>query len=129
MSWFRVSSIIFAGWAVVFFFFPRFTNEYAAVGYVNSGHAEDWTQIVGLFCLAFAVLLNEAHRSASEAVHRIVACGTLAFTLPCALLMTYWQIMPDGRWFRLDIANIAFLYMMSYGMFLHGGRPWRRDLR
>lgn len=129
MSWFRASSIIFAGWAVLFFFFPRFTNEFAAVGYVTSGHAEDWTQIVGLFCLAFAVLLDKAHRSASAAVRRTVARGALAFTLPCAFLMTYWQIMSDGRWFRLDIANVALLYMMSYGMFLHGGCPWWRNLR
>jgi multisubunit Na+/H+ antiporter MnhG subunit len=129
MSWFRASSLIFAGWAVVFFIFPRFTNELAAVGYISSGHAEDWTQIVGLFCLAFAVLLHEAHRSASAAVRRIVARGAVVLTLPCALLMTYWQIVPDGRWFRLDIANIALLYLISYGMFLHGGWPWRRDLR
>ena len=120
MSWFRASSVIFALWAVVCFFFPRFTNEFAGVGYVTSEHAEDWTQIVGVFALAFAVLLNEAHRSAHADVRRIVARGVLAFTLPCALLMTYWQIIPDGRWFRLDIANVALLYMMSYGMFLHG---------
>jgi hypothetical protein len=53
MSWFRASSVISAGWAVVFFFFPRFTNEFTGVGYVTSGHAEDWTQIVGVFALAF----------------------------------------------------------------------------
>ena len=125
MSWFRASSVIFAGWAVVFVFFPRFTNEFAGVGYVTSEHAEDWTQIVGVFALAFAVVLNEAHRSASADVRRIIARGVLVFTLPCALLMTYWQIIPNGRWIRLDIANVALLYMMSYGMFTHAG-IWER---
>ena len=119
MYWFRVSSIIFAFWAVVFCLFPRFTNEFAGIGYVTSKHAEDWTQIVGVFALGFAVVLHEAHSSASADVRRIVARGVLAFTLPCALLMTYWQIISDGRWFRLDIANVALLYTMSYGMFLH----------
>ena len=128
MSWFRASSVIFAGWTVVFFFFPRFSNEFAGVGYITSRHAEDWTQIVGLSCLAFAVLLNAAHHSANIDVRRIVARGVLALTLPCAVLMTYWQVIPDGRWFRLDIANVALLYMMSYGMFLHGAFAWRRAI-
>ena len=125
MSWFRLSSVIFAAWAMVFFFFPRFTNEFAGIGYLSSEHAEDWTQIVGVFSLAFAILLNEAHRSASDDVRRIVARGVLACTLPCALLMTYWQIIPDGRWFRLDVANVVLLYLISWGMFLHGG-VWER---
>ena len=125
MSWFRTSCVIFAGWGVLFFFFPGFTNENAGVGYVTSKHADDWTQIVGVFSLGFAVLLNEAHRSAGADVRRIVARGVLAFTLPCALLMTYWQIIPDRRWTRFDIANIALLFMISYGMFLHG-RIWER---
>ena len=124
MSWFRLCSVIFAVWAVVFFLFARFTNEVAGIGYVTSKHAEDWTQIVGLFSLAFAVVLNEAHRSASADVRRIVARGVLAFTLPCALLMTYWQIIPDRRWIRLDIANILLLYFMSYGSFLRSDL-WR----
>ena len=125
MSWFRTSSILFAFWSVVFLFFPRFTNELAGVGYVTSEHAEDWTRIAGLFALAFAVLSNEAHRSANADLRRIIARGVLVLTLPCALLMTYWQIIPDGRWFRLDLVNVALLYMLSYGMFLHGGfRAW-----
>lgn len=102
---------------MVFFFFPRFSNEFAGLGYVASGHAEDWTRIVGLFALAFAVLLHEARRSGSPVARRIVARGVLAVTLPCALLMTYWQIAPDRRWFRLDIANAVLLYAMSYGLF------------
>lgn len=126
MSWFRASSVIFAGWAVVFFFFPRFSNEFGGVGYVTSRHAEDWTQLVGLFCFGFAVLLNEAHRSGNVDVRRIVARGVFALTLPSAFLMTYWQIIPDGRWDRLDVANVALLYMISYGMILHGDYPWRR---
>ena len=120
MSWFRVSSVIFGWWGVVFLFFPRFTNEFMGIEYVPSGHAEDWTQIVGLCCLAFSVALHQTHRKVDVDVRRIVARGVLALTLPSALLMTYWQIIPDGRWFRLDIANVALLYMMSYGMFLHG---------
>ena len=125
MSWFRMSSVIFAAWAMVFFFFPRFTNEFAGIGYISSEHAEDWTQIVGVFSLAFAILLNEAHRSASDDARRIVARGVLACTLPCALLMTYWQNIPGGRWIRLDIANVALLYLISWGMFLHSG-AWER---
>jgi drug/metabolite transporter (DMT)-like permease len=120
MSWFRFYSLIFAFWTVVFFFFPGFTNDNAAINYVTSKHAEDWTQIVGLFCLGFAVLLNEAHRSTSSDLRRIVARSVLAFTLPCALLMTYWQFIPDRRWFRLDIANIVLLYLMAFGMLLRG---------
>ncbi len=119
MTWFRASSVIFGFWAVVFFFFPRFTNEFAGVRYVSSEHAEDWTQIVGIFCLAFALLLNEAHRSADADARRVIARGVLAFTLPCALLMTYWQIIPDGRWFRLDLVNVALLGVISFGMFSH----------
>ena len=115
--WFRFCSLIFAMWGLVFFFFPHFTNEFAGIGYVASEHAEDWTQIVGVFSLAFAVVLNEAHHT-NVGARRIVARGVLAFTLPCALLMTYWQIIPDRRWVRLDIANILLLYLMSIGFFL-----------
>ena len=125
MPWFRASSIIFVVWAVVFLFFPRFSNEFGGVGYTTSKHAEDWTQIVGLFSLAFAVLLYEAHRSASPDVRRIVARGVLSLTVPSALLMTYWQITPDRRWVRLDIADIALLCFVSYGMFLQVAHPRR----
>ena len=116
MSWFRLSSSVFAVWTVTFFFFPRFSNEFAGVGYVHSPHAEDWTQLIGLFSLGFAVLLNEGHRSARPDVRRAIALGVLAFTLPCALVTSFWQIIPDRRWFRLDILNIALLCLMSYGM-------------
>lgn len=128
MSWFRLSSLVFAFWAVVFVFFPRFTNESAGIGYGGSTHAVDWTQLVGLLSLGFAVLLNEAHRATSADVRRIAAISVLSATLPCAFLMTYWQIIPDRQWIRLDIVNILFLYVMSYGMFLHSGlwRPTRR---
>ena len=42
--------------------------------------------------------------------------------------MTYWQIIPDRQWIRLDIINILFLYLMSYGMFLQSGL-WRPKSR
>ena len=119
MSWFRLCSVVFAVYAVVFFFFPRFTNEFGGIGYVSSGHAIDWTQIVGLFSLAFAVMLHEAHRSREPDLRRGVARGVLALTLPCALLMTYWQVIPDRRWIRLDIVNVVLFYLMSGGMFFH----------
>jgi hypothetical protein len=126
MNWFRASAIIFGAWAAVFFFFPRFSNEFGGVGYDTSKHAEDWTQIVGLFSLAFAVLLYQAHRSASADVRRTVARGVLALTAPSALLMTYWQLIPERRWIRLDIANIALLCLVSYGMFLESDLTRRR---
>jgi hypothetical protein len=119
MSWFRASSGVFGVWAVVCVTLPRLTNEIAGVGYVRSGHAEDWTQIVGLLCLAFVVLLDQAHRSQDTGVRRTVARGVLTFTLPCALLMSYWQLMPARRWFRLDIGDIVLLFLVSYGMLQH----------
>lgn len=126
MSWFRFCSAIFAVWAVVFFFLPAFVNEFVGIDYVASQHAQDWTQIFGVTALAFAVVLNEAHRSGNVEVRRVVARGVLAFTLPCALLMTYWQIIPDGAWNRLDIANIVLLGVMSYGLFVQSGLRGRR---
>jgi hypothetical protein len=126
MPWFRASSVIFAAWAVVFAFFPHQSNELGAVDDVTSKHAEDWTQIVGLFSLAFAVLLYEAHRSANPDVHRVVARGVLSLTVPCALLMTYWQLIPARRWIRLDIADIALLCLVSYGMVRQGDVLLRR---
>lgn len=95
MSWFRLSSVIFGIWAVIFIFFPGRANEFGGIGYVASKHAEDWTQIVGLFSMAFAVLLNEGNRTADSAVRRTIARGGLSFTLPCGLLMT-----PTGRSFQ-----------------------------
>lgn len=118
ISWFRLSSIVFLFWAVLFVFFPRFTNEFAGVGYVESKHAEDWTQLVGLLSFGFAVVLNEAHFTTNVTARRLVARGVFACTLPCALLMTYWQVVPDRRWIRLDIINILLLYAISYGMFV-----------
>ena len=32
--------------------------------------------------------------------------------------MTYWQIIPDRRWFRFDIVNILLLYAISYASYL-----------
>ena len=125
MSWFRASSLVFGLWAVVCVILPGLTKEIAGVGYVRSGHAEDWTQIVGLFCLAFVVLLDQAHRSQDARVRRNVARGVLTFTLPCAFLMSYWQLMPERRWFRLDNGDIVLLFLVSYGMLQHadvGGR-------
>jgi uncharacterized membrane protein len=122
MPWFRASSIVFAAWAGVFFFFPGFSNAFGANNYVSNGHAEDWTRLVGLFSLAFAVLLHEAHRSPSAEVHRIVSRAVLCLTVPCALLMTYWQLVPEPRWVRLDIVNIALLVVVSYGMATQGKR-------
>ena len=126
MPWFRLSSIIFAGWGVLFALFPGFTNGLAGVGYVASKHADDWTQIVGLFCLSFAVLLNEAHRVSDPALRRAVARGVLALTVPCALLMMYWQLIPDRRWTRVDIGNILLLLLVSYGLLAVSGLRLRR---
>ena len=127
MSWFRAAAFVFAGWAAVCVLLPRLTNEIAGVGYVRSEHAEDWTQITGLFCIAFAILLNEAHRSPSPEVRRTVARGVLALAMPCAILMTYWQVIPERRWFRLDIADVILLYVIAYGMLQHAQLRWRRE--
>ncbi len=132
MPWFGVSSLIFAVWAVVFLFFPHYANEFGGVGYVASKHAEDWTRIVGLFSFAFAMLLYAAHRSANAEARRLVARGVLALTLPCAFLMSYWQVIPERRWIRLDIVDIALLLFISYGMFRHGElrrRTWHKWLQ
>ena len=71
--------------------------------------------------------LNEAHHCAAGAnVRRIIARGVLTLTFPCAVLMTYWQLIPDRRWIRFDIANIALLCLMSFGMFLHAD-VWKSE--
>ena len=127
MPWFRLSSTVFAFWGIVFFLFPTFTNEFAGIGFVGSQHAKDWTQLVGLFCLSFVVLLEAAHRSANDELRRIAARSTLSLTLPSALLMTYWQLLPDRQWVRLDILNIALLLLMSYGLFLKADLRATRD--
>ena len=121
MSRFRLSSLVFAFWAAVFFFLPGWANVFAGVGYIPSGHAEDWTRIIGLFSLGFSILLESAHRSSGSEVRRVVALGTFAFTMPCALLMTYWQIIPERRWFRLDILNVVLLYAMAFAMLVPSG--------
>jgi hypothetical protein len=120
---FLASAVIFAAWAIVFFFFPAFSNEFGGIGYTRSGHAEDWTQLVGLFSLAFAVMLFEAHRSASADVRRAVARGVLALTVPSVLLLGYWQIIPERRWIRLDIVDIALLCFVTYGMYSRAFAP------
>lgn len=121
MSWFRLSSLIFGFWAVGFSLFPGFVNRTAGLHYLESGHTEDWTRLVGLLSLGFAVLLDRAHRSASFETRRTVALGTLIATLSCALVMTYWQLVPDRRWFRWDLVNIGLLYLISYGMLRPAG--------
>ena len=125
-SWFRFGSVILAAWAAAFFFLPRFSNELFGVDYDVNRHAEDWTQLIGLASLALAFMLNAAHGSSNPEARRIIARGVLVFTVPCALVMTYWQIIPDGRWNRLDIANIVLLVVMSYGLFVQSDLWWRR---
>jgi len=117
MPWFRISSFLFACWGVLFGGFPHFTNRLAAIGYEPSKHADDWTQLVGLACVGFAVLLDQAHRSANDVAKRVVARGVLAFTVPCVLLMGYWQMIPDRRWTRVDTGNIALLVLISCVLF------------
>lgn len=109
----RLCAIVFAYWAFLFILLPGWSNDFAALSYSPSKHAEDWTQLVGLFSLAFAVLLNEVHRSGNRVAQRIVGLGVLCFTLPCAVLMTYWQLLPERRWIRLDIINILLLCAIS----------------
>ena len=113
MPWFRVSASLFLGWAILFALFPHFTNDLAAIEYVPSKHADDWTQIVGVLCFGLAVLLDQAHRSESAVARRTAARGVLAFSLPCIILMSYWQLIPDRRWTRFDIGNIALLGLIS----------------
>ena len=125
MSWFRVSAMIFAAWAAAFFFLPRFSNELFGNDYLVNGHAEDWTQLVGLALIPMVFMLNAAHGSSNLETKHIIARGALMFTVSCALLMTYWQIIPDGRWNRLDLLNIFLLAMMSYGLYMESGL-WRR---
>ena len=127
MSWFRVSAMIFAMWSAAFFFLPRFSNELFGNDYLVNGHAEDWTQLVGLALIPMAFMLNAAHGSSNLETRRIIARGALVFTLSCALLMTYWQVIPDGRWNRLDIVNIFLLGMMSYGLYMESGLWGRRS--
>ncbi len=121
MSWFRFCSIICAIWGVAFSLLPRLGNEIFGNDYVINLHAEDWTRLVGISLFAFAFLLNAAHASPDGELKRNIARSVLIFTLGAALIMTLWQAIPDGRWNRLDIANIALLYLMSYGLFINSG--------
>lgn len=127
MSWFRFASIYTTLGAAAFFFFPHLSNEIFGIKYVVSLHAEDWTQLFGLAGFPMAFLLNAAHASKNEDLKRTIARAELIFTFPCALLMTYWQIIPDGRWNHLDIANIVILYTVSYGMFLNSGLVIKKE--
>ena len=129
ISWFGFSSIVFAVWGVLFTFFPRLTNEFGGIGYTGSKHAADWTQLVGLFSLAFAVLLNAAHRSANPDVRRVTARSVLVLTLPSAALMTYWQLIPDRQWLRLDIVDILLLVLISCGLLKNSELLSSRDSR
>ncbi len=121
MSWFRFCSVVFAAWGVAFFFLPRFSNELFGVDYVINLHAEDWTRLIGLTMFAMAFMLDAAHRTSNSEARRIIARGVLMLSLAIAIVMTYWQIIPDGRWNRLDIVNIVLLLVMSYGMFRQSG--------
>ncbi len=33
----------------------------------------------------------------------------LIFIMPCVFIMTYWQIISDGRWNRMNITNVVIL--------------------
>ncbi len=70
---------------------------------------------------AAAFMLDGAHRSSNSETRRIIAHGVLMLTVAIAIVMTYWQIIPDGRWNRLDIVNIVLLGSMSYGLFAQSG--------
>lgn len=113
MPWFRISAFLFACWGVLFAGFASLTNRLAGIDYQPSRHADDWTQLFGLCCLGFAVLLEQAHRSSSHEARRVAANGVLTFTVPCVFLMTYWQLIPDRRWTRFDLGNIGLLLIIS----------------
>lgn len=77
--------------------------------------------MLGLALFAVAFLLNAAHASPNDELKRTIARGVLILTLGNALVMTYWQIIPDGLWNRLDIINIVLLFLISYGLVIHSG--------
>jgi hypothetical protein len=112
MPWFRICASLFLGWAVLFAGFPHVTNDLAAINYLPSRHADDWTRLVGLLCFGFAVLLYQA-ATATPITQVIASRAVIAFTLPCAVLMAYWQLIPDRRWTRFDIGNIALLLIIT----------------
>jgi hypothetical protein len=127
MSWFRFASIVFALWGIIFTFFPRFTNEFGGIGYTGSTHAEDWTQLVGLFSFAFAFLLETAHRSPHADLRLVAARSTLVLTIPSAALLIYWQLLPKRLWLRLDVVDILLLALMSFGLARHSRRSSGRS--
>ncbi len=118
---FRVSSIIALVWGLAFFALPRVSNKNSGIDYEDNLHAEDWTRLLGLSFFAFAYLLHGAQRSANQELRQTIARGVLIVTFSGALVMTYWQIIPDGRWNRLDLANAAILYALSYGLLMNSG--------
>lgn len=122
MSWYRASSLMCFLWSIAFTILPGLTNRLFGKDYLASPHAEDWTRLFGLSVFVIAFFLNEAHRSSVPELRRSVARGALLFFASCAALMTYWQLIPDGHWNRLDIANVLLLYIVSYGMFTKSGR-------
>ncbi len=126
MSWMRLSAIIFAAWGVAFAALPRVVNELVGVDYIVNLHAEDWERIAGLLMFAPAFLLEAAHRSSNAELRRTIARGVLIPTLSIAVLMTYWQVIPDGRWNRLDVINVVLLYGMSYVLFIESALIERR---
>jgi hypothetical protein len=126
MSWFLLSALVFGFWGVTFLFFPTLSNEFGGIGFNGSQHAKDWTQLVGLFSFASAYLLGATHRSQIDDLRRVVARGMLVVTLPSAGLMTYWQLIPDRQWLRLDLLNIALLLLMSYGLYTQSNLVLRR---
>ncbi|MBT5774154.1 MAG: hypothetical protein HOH95_07230 [Dehalococcoidia bacterium] len=129
MSWLRLCAIIFFAWGVAFAILPRFVNELVGVDYIVNLHAEDWERIAGLLMFAPAFLLEAAHRSSNAEVRRTIARGVLISTLGCALLMTYWQLIPDGRWNRIDVINVVLLYGISYVLFVESELVgWRLPL-
>jgi drug/metabolite transporter (DMT)-like permease len=127
MSWFRFASIYAVLCGVAFFFFPRLSNEIFGINYAVSLHGEDWLRLLGLTGFSYAYLLDAAHSSTNEEIKRIAAKTALIFYVPCILIMIYWQIIPDGRWNRLDIGNIVILCILSYGMFLHSGLMKKKE--
>ncbi len=126
MSWFRFSALVGIICGSAFTFFPHLSNVIFGINYSGSLHAEDWTRLFGLAIYGLTFIMNAAHNSQSLEFRQSAARGMLIFSLPCAIVMTYWQIIPDGRWNRLDIINIFFLYLMSYGLLMNSGL-FRKD--
>jgi hypothetical protein len=121
MSWFRFSALFGVICGSAFIFFPHLSNVILGINYSGSLHAEDWTRLLGLAIYGLSFIMNAAHISQSMEFKQSAARGMLIFSLPCAIISTYWQIIPDGRWNRLDIINIFLLFLMSYGLLMNSG--------